>query len=116
MLVELLIRTHPVNLGGRGEDQPLAEPDAVADNPQILLEVKTEYPQGIADILDRGGDRHQGEDDITLADVVLDPLPVDGDITLDKMKPRLAEESADIAGVKVHPIDRVTPRGQEPLN
>src|SRR5208337_4498615 len=50
------------------------------------------------------GDRHQGDDDVTFLDVILDPFPIDRDIPLDEVELRVVEDSAQPVGAEVHTV------------
>jgi len=45
--------------------------------------------------------------------VILDPLPVDGDVALEKMESRLADQVADAIGAHVHAVDFPVGRGED---
>ena len=45
-LVELRVRAHAVDLGGAGEDHARLVLHALADDPEVLLEVQLEDAQG----------------------------------------------------------------------
>ncbi len=76
-LVELLVRAHAVDLGGRGEDHARLVLGALAHDAQVLLEVELEDLQRVADVAGRRRDRDQRQAHVALAHVVVDPLVVD---------------------------------------
>ena len=86
LLIEHRIGRHAVDLGGRGEDEPLAVLDAVAHDVEVGLEIQLEDPQRMGDVLRGIGDRHQRHDHVALLDVILHPLLVDGDVALDEVE------------------------------
>ena len=59
---------------------------ALADQRQVRFEVQLEDAQRIGDVRGGGGDGDQWQYGIALADVVLDPLEVDRDVTLKEME------------------------------
>ena len=77
ILVEVVVSTHAVDLGGRWEDDSTSVADAITHDSKILLEVQLEHPQWISGVLDGCRDGDQRQDHIAFADVVLDPFPVD---------------------------------------
>ncbi len=80
-------------------------PDASPHDRQIRLEVELEDLKGFLDV-DRGRrDRDQGQHGVALADVILDPFAVDGDVALEKAEALVAEELGDAVGLHVHAVD-----------
>ena len=74
---------------------------------QVLLEVEFEHTNRISDILNRRRDRYERQNDIALANVVLDPLPIDGDITLHILEAGTIHKMADVGGPQIHAVDLV---------
>ncbi len=71
---------------------------------QIGLEVQLEHPQRLFHISGRRGDGYQRQHRVALADVVLDPFLVDGDIALEEAEARMAHQVRDAVGLHVHSV------------
>ena len=84
VFVEIGLLAHAVDFRGRRENDPLVVFDTELDDIQVFFEIEFEHRQGVADIGGRGGDGHQGQYQVALFDVILDPLVIDGDVTLYK--------------------------------
>jgi hypothetical protein len=89
--------------------------DAVADDPQVLLEVELEDPQRLFDVGGRCRDGDEREDHVALLDVVLDPLLVDGDVPLEEMELGVAEGVVELGRGEVHPVDVPVGRGDDAM-
>ena len=110
MLVEQRVGAHPVDLGGRREEQALLVGHAAAHDLEVGFEVELEHAQRIEPVLGRVGDRDQREDDVALLDVVLDPLVVDRDVAFDEVHARVIDEVAQLVGRHVHAVEIPVPR------
>ncbi len=104
--IEFLVAAGAIDLGGRRKHHPLLVFDAMADDGKIRLEVELEHAQRLAHVGCGRRDRHQRQDHVALAHVVLDPLLVDGDVALDEVKAFVAEERPHPLGLQVHAVDR----------
>jgi hypothetical protein len=89
--------------------------DASAHDRQIGLEIELEHAQRIPDVGGRGGDRHQRQHRVALADVVFDPLLVDGDVAFEEAEALLAEQVLDAVGLHVHAVDLPVGVGKDAL-
>ena len=113
--IELGVAAHAVDLGGRREDQALAVLHAAAHDRQVGLEVELEHAQRVLDVGGRRGDRHQRQHRVALADVVFDPLLVDGDVAFEEVEALVAEQLLDAVGLHVHAVDLPVGRGEDAL-
>lgn len=50
---------------------------------------------------------HQGQDDVAFFDVVLDPFPVDGNVSLVKLETGFSHQSLNAMAVDIHTVDFV---------
>ena len=91
VFVELLVRAHAVELGGGGEDEALLVFHALADDFHVGLEIQLVDADGVLDVERGRGDGDEGHDGVALADVVFDPLLVDGDVALEELEARVVE-------------------------
>ncbi len=98
--------------GGR-ENEPLPVLHALAHDGEVRLEVELEHAQGIGDVLRRVRDRHERHDDVAFLDVILDPLPVDGDISFDEVESRARGDFRQFVVEEVHRVDLPGPRAQD---
>ena len=103
--IEFLVAARAVDFRGRGKHHPLLVLHAVADDRQVRLEIQFEHPQRLAHVSGGRGDRHQRQDHIAFAHLVLDPFLVDGDVALDEVEPRIAEHRADPLRLQIHAVD-----------
>ncbi len=115
LLIEHRIRGHAVDLGSRGEDQPLVVLHAVADDVDVGLEVELEHPQRVRHVLRRIGDGHQRHHHVALLDVVLDPLLVDRDVTLDEVEALVLGQVAELVVGEIDPVDLPVALAQDRL-
>jgi hypothetical protein len=102
--IELAVARHAVHLGRRREDQALAMAHRGADDRQVRLEVELEHAQRLAHVRCRRGDRHQRQDGVALAHVVLDPLAIDGDVAFEEPEALVLEQVGDAVGAHVHAV------------
>ncbi len=90
-------------------------PHAGAHDRQVGLEVELEDPQRLLHVGRGRGDRDQRQHRVALADVVLDPLLVDGDVALEEVEAPLAEQVLDAVGLHVHAVDLPVGAGEHAL-
>ncbi|OMP12490.1 hypothetical protein COLO4_03126 [Corchorus olitorius] len=103
--IELRIAAHAVDLGGRREDEVLAVLGSRANDRQVGFKVQLEHAQRVFDVGRRRGDGHQRQDHVALLHVILDPLLVDGDVTLEEMHAGVIDQVAQTLGLHVHAVD-----------
>ena len=80
---------------------------AVADDAEVFFEVEGEDAEGVAHVLLRGRDGDEREDDVALADVVLDPFAVDRDVAFLELEAVALEQALDLVVLQVHAVDDV---------
>ena len=105
LLVEHRVRRHAVDLGGRGEDQPLVVLHALAHDVEVGLEVELEHAQRMRHVLRRVGDRDERHHHVALLDVVLDPLLVDGDIAFHEVEAIVLRQITELVVGEVDAVD-----------
>jgi hypothetical protein len=72
---------------------------------KICLKIKFEDPQGLANVCGGRSNRYKRQHNIALFDMVLNPFPVDADITLNKMESSLPPASVQFVAPDVHPVN-----------
>ena len=75
---------------------------ALANDRQIGLEIQLEHAQRLFHIGRRRGDCDERQHHVALLDVVLDPLPVDGNVPLEEVESRMIQPFLHPVGVHVH--------------
>ena len=103
-LVELPVRAHAVDLGGRGKQYALLVAHALAHDVKIGLEVELEHAQRVEHVGRGRGNRHQRQHHVAFLDVVFDPLAVDGDIALDEAEAAVAKRALELVRGHVHAV------------
>src|SRR3954464_9262524 len=104
--IELAVTAHAIHFGCGRKNHTLAVLHCMADDWQIGFEVKFEYPQRFLDIGGRrrnGDQRHHG---VAFADVIFDPLLVDGDVALEEMEAFMVHQRGDALALHVHAVHR----------
>ena len=103
-LIKVLVLAHAVHLAGAWENNALVVTHAVAHHAQILLKVQLKHAQWISHVLNRRGNGHQRQNHIALAHVVFNPLAVDGNVALDKVKAGMIRDIANVVRAQIHSV------------
>ena len=86
-----------------------------ANDRQIGFEVQFEYAQRLLDVSGRGSNGDQRQNHITLSNVVFNPFFIDGDITLEEVHARIADNISQAVCLHIHAIDFPVGRFQNAL-
>src|SRR5208337_3052311 len=105
LLIELPIRAHPVYFRCGGEEHTFFMPNAFTHYVEVRFEIQLEHPERVRYIGRRRGNRHERNDDIAFADMILDPFFIDGDVALDEVKTIVPEALVQLVRGHVHAVD-----------
>ena len=79
--------------------------NTITHNRQVGLKIQLKHRQRVTYIRSGGGNGDQWQNDIALFNMILHPLPIDGDIPLKKMKARMIHQGGNMVGVHIHTVD-----------
>jgi hypothetical protein len=82
---------------------------------EIRLEIQLEHLEGLFDVGCRGGDCHQRQHRVALADMVFDPLAIDGDVALEKVETAFRQQVGDAISLHIHAVDFPVGAGDDAL-
>ena len=74
------------------------------DDVQIHFKVEMVDSDRIFDIELRGGDCHEGKNDIALLDVIFNPFPIDRNVPFNKVEARILQRLSEAIVGKVHAV------------
>ena len=103
--IKLGVLAHAINLRGRWEDQMLPIFNRGAHDGEIGFKVEFKNAQGLLHIGSGSSNCNQGQNDIALTNMELNPFAIDGNVAFNKVEAWMLGERSQVLLVEVHAVD-----------